>query len=407
MAKWLKLLLLKPMIVFEKLVNIFSLFFAKRLTQQVKELFSSTIILNLGISAITIFEPVFLYLFFSNAFGAARALQLVLVFYLAVYVLYFLVLPLGAKFARKFGYEHSIALSTVFTALFYLSLYGFNRFSWLAYPAIIFYVAWKMFYWPAYHADFARFSSDGEQGRQISNLSVMLSMVYVLGPLVGGLILEYFGFKVLFVVVAILMIVSNVPMLITKEEFTPVPFSYRDAFRRLFAPRNRRKFWTNFGFGEEVIVLVVWPIFIYLAVGDFLGLGFFSAISVFVTSLTILFVGRIVDKSDRRVVLRFGAIFYFFSWVFRLLARSVLGIFAVDAYSRIAKEPIGLSVVASTYENAQDGSVMNTILFFEMSLVFGKIVALILALILLQIFAPGWNALFILAAIFSLFYLLF
>ena len=79
----------------------------------------------------------------------------------------------------------------------------------------------------------------------------------------------------------------------------------------------------------------------------------------------------------------------------------------IDTYQKISKQAIVIPFVATTYREAQDTSVMGTVVFFEMSLVLGKIIAMILALILLQFFVPGWNVLFILAGVMTLFYLFF
>ncbi|HLD28470.1 MAG TPA: hypothetical protein VJB67_02560, partial [Patescibacteria group bacterium] len=106
-------------------------------------------------------------------------------------------------------------------------------------------------------------------------------------------------------------------------------------------------------------------------------------------------------------ILRSGTISYFMTWLLRILARSVMGIFLVDVFSRITKQSIAIPMIATTYENAQDTSVMKTVLFFEMSLVVGKIVAILLSLVLLEIFVPGWNAMFFLAGAMTLLYLLF
>lgn len=382
-------------------------FFAHHLTQQVKELYSSTLILNFAVSAVTIFEPVFLYLLFIDKYSLSQTLQLVMGFYLGVYIIYFFILPLGAKFARQFGYEHSIAISTVFTALFYLSLFGAAQNIYFIFASIIIYALWKMFYWPAYHCDFAHFSAQGEQGRQISNLLVLESAVFILGPLFGGLILEFFGFNILFILAALLMILSNVPMLITKEQFEPSSFSYIRAYRRLFRKANRRKMLSLLGFGEELIVLTIWPIFIYMTVKDFLGLGVITSISILVTTIIFLYIGRATDKGDGKWLLRYGVIFYFFSWLLRLITRGVAGVFLVDAYSRLAKQSVAIPLTAITYKDAQNTSIIKTVLFFEMSLVLGKIIACVLAIILLQFFMPGWNSLFIMSALISLLYLLF
>lgn len=387
--------------------NILISFFAHKLTYQVKELYSSTLILNFAISMVTIFEPVFIYLLFIDKYGLSKTLQLVMFFYLGVYVLYFLLLPLGAKFARQYGFEHSIAVSTVFTALFYLSLYLASFNINFIFVAIVAYALWKMFYWPAYHSDFALFSADGEHGRAISNLLILESVVYIFGPLVGGFILQFSNFSVLFIVASILMLLSNIPMLITKEKFEPAHFSYFASFTRLFKRENLKKLLSLIGFGEELIALTIWPIFIYVVINNYLGLGIMTSASIFVTTIIFLYIGRVTDKGDSRWLLKFGVVLYFFSWLLKIMTRNIFGIFVIDAYSRTAKQTVAIPLTALTYEKAHDTSIMKTILFFEMSLVLGKIIAIILAVILLQFFTPGWNAVFIMASLMTLLYLLF
>jgi len=381
--------------------------FANRLTRQVRELWASTLILDLAVSMVTIFEPVFLYVLFTRYYSLSAALVLIALFYLAIYIPYLFLVPLGAKFAKRFGYENSIAVASIFFILIYFFLFAARLWPAFIIAAIAAYIAQKTFYWPAFHSNFARFSSAGEQGREISNLWAMESGIYILGPLIGGLIIQLYGFKALFIVVSLLMLASNIPMLATRETFEPKKFAYWQAFSGLFEKNNRRRLLAQFGYGEEWIVLVIWPIFMYLAARDFLGLGLIAAASTFIATLVLLFIGRWTDKSDRIKVVRFGTVFYFFSWLFKVLTRSALSVLLLDIYSRVSKSTIALPITATTYQNAQNGSVMGTIVFFEMSLVIGKIIAILLCLLILQVFDPGWNAMFMLGGLFTLFYLLF
>jgi MFS family permease len=379
-------------------------FFVQRMNSQVRELYSSDLILNFAVSTVNIFEPVFLFLVFFSDLGLAGALTRVLFFYLIVYVVYFFTIPLGAKFARRFGYEASMATASIFTISFYLTLFGIGSYPNLFWVAPIFYVISKFLYWPAYHSDFARFSSDGHQGRQVSNLRVLRSIVWIVGPLLGGVLLKFFGFGSLFVVASVVILLSNVPTLITKEKFTPNTFSYFGAYKRLFAKKNRTKLLAHWGYGDELIVMVIWPIFIYVIIGDFLKLGALMSISVALTSIVSLYIGRLTDRRGGKNILRYGSIIQFFGWLFRILTRGILGIFLADAYSRIAKQAIDIPFISETYEVAQDTSVMKRIVFFEMALIVGKVLAILGCLLLLQIFTPGWNAVFVLAGVMTLFY---
>ncbi|MEI6627301.1 MAG: MFS transporter [bacterium] len=391
----------------DKIKQLGSSFFCLNLKREIKELYASIFILNFALSAVNLFEPVFIYLLFAKSWSVAQAVQGVLLYYLSVYLIYFFVVPLGAKFAKRFGFEHSIALGSVFTVLLYLTLFASQQNFWFLGISVLCYIASKSFFWPAYHADFAYFATDGAQGKQISNLSVLDAIVFVLGPLFGGLVLNYFGFNVLFLIASIIILLSNVPMLLTKEQFTPSEFSYREAFSTLFDKKHRRRFFAHLGFGEELIVLVVWPIFIYIVVADFLKLGTLAAVAVLITTIVSLYVGKIIDGRDKQSVMRYGVFFYVLAWFFRLLSRTIYPVFAVDTLSRVAKQVIAIPFVAFTYQKANDGHhVMRAVVFFEMALVFGKILALILSLVIFQFIEPGWNAVFILAGLFTTLYLL-
>jgi len=144
-----------------------------------------------------------------------------------------------------------------------------------------------------------------------------------------------------------------------------------------------------------------------VVIQDFFKLGVLIAVSTAVTTVIYLYIGKVTDKRDKKVVLRYGTTLYFFGWLFRIIVRNVFGVFLVDSYSRVTKQVVVIPFMAKTYEKAQDTSVMKSIVFFEMSLVVGKIMAILLSLLLLQIFTPGWNALFILAGLFTLLYSLF
>jgi MFS family permease len=391
----------------KRTLELFGFLFSKNLSRQVRELYASTLILDLAVSMVAIFEPVFLYVFFSQTNDLKGTLEMVVIFYLIVYIIDFFLLPVGAKFAKWFGYENSIAFSTLFHIGFYLSLFSANIFYPAIFLAAIFYACSKSFYWPAYHANFARFSSIGEQGRQICNLYALESIIFITGPLIGGLVLQFFDFKVLFVISSILILASSIPMLITREVFEPKSFAYWDSIKKLFKKENRRRFLAHCGYGEEWIAATIWPIFMFIILSNYLGLGSVSAISTFISTVLLLFIGRLTDKTAKVKILRLGVVLYFFSWLFRIITRGYWSVTLVNIYSRLSKNTISVPVIAGLYQNAQSSSVMGSIMFFEMALVLGKIVAMVLAFLILQFVAPGWNSLFILASLFTLLFLFF
>lgn len=363
-------------------------------------------IMNLAVASINIFEPIFLFSLFIERYGAHQSIKAVLLFYFLVYAIYFFIMPLGAKVALRFGYERAIGLGSLATVGFYLSLFTAQNHPWFLVVAVGMYAISKTLYWPAYHSNFARFSADGEQGRQISTMTALLSITQIAGPMLGGLIISWYGFSALFIIVSILVVVSNVPMLITREKFIPAKFSYIDAYRRLFSKENRRKCIAYTGYGEELISDVVWPIFVFIVVKDFLGLGLLAATSVLVTTIVVVYIGRATDTSERST-LKYGLVVYVLAWLWRLIARSAPTVLLVDVMARISKQAITIPITALTYEHAQDTSVMKTIMLFEMALATGKALATIVCLLILSAFDPGWNMIFIAGALFATLYTVF
>ncbi|MFA5107247.1 MAG: MFS transporter [Patescibacteria group bacterium] len=374
-------------------------FFAHRLTRPVKELYLTVAIMDLATAAVMIFEPIYLY-------TLKFSVQQILIFFFITYCLYFIVMPLGAKFANARGYERSILFSTFFLICYYLSLFILPQHRWLIFFAPVFLAFQKTFYWPGYHADFARYSDEREQAREISTLRVIDSLVYIVGPLVGGLIITFSSYQALFIVVIALIAVSNFPLIISRQPYTPHSFSYIKAYRRLLKKERRRQFLAYLGFGEELVVLVLWPVFIYLIMKTSLAVGTVVALATLITTLVTVYVGRVCDKHRKHPVIKLGSALYALSWTLRVFAGTGIQIFLLDSLSRISKNMVYVPLTAITYYRARRYDIMKGVLFLEMSLVIGKLVAIASIFVVMQAFgvSVGFIFAFLLAGGMSLLY---
>ncbi len=373
-----------------------------RIKREVKELFASTILVNFALAMVLIFEPIYLY-------QIGYSLKEIMVFYLLTYVVYFFIMPLGAKFAHSKGYELGIFFGTALFMVFYTSLFLIDLYPWLFYVAPIIFAVQKMFYWPAYHADFADFSDDQEEGREVSSITILTSLAYILGPILAGFIISIWGYGALFITVSLIFLLSNVPTLITKEKVVKKFFSYTGAYQYLLDKKNRRVALSFLGFGEEFVSMVIWPIFIYVIIENVFDLGLIVGLSILITSLITLYIGRLSDFANRRKILGWGASFYAFSWFFRMFITSQFGVFFVNSFAQLARNVIGVPMMAIIYEESRRHHTMHKIVLFEMSLVVGKILTM-LAIYLLLTFVVGdifaMKLIFIFAGAISLLYLL-
>jgi MFS family permease len=394
---------------FFKLPKFVRNFFPYRMKRQVKELFIASVIVNLALSMVMIFEPIYL-------FNIGYSLFHIALFYLMVYGVYFFTIPLGAKFANHFGYENSIFVGSIFYVLFYISLFLIPSFPVLFYVSALLYILQKTFYWPGFHGNFAHNCGDSEEGKEITSINVSNSLMFVLGPIMGGLIITFFGFAVLFLVASILFLVSNIPMLLTKEVFEKRKYNYVRLFDN-FKKENIKSFIACIGYGEELIVMVIWPIFMSIIIVNYAKLGALSGIGTGITLLMALYIGKICDQQDRRKILKFGSIIYAFTWFLRVFTKSLIPIFLIDTTSKMSKTLIDTPIRAILYTKAKygkqnnDNSIMENVINWEAGLIFGKFLACLVIMVLISVFslqdASGFVISFIFAGALSFLYMLY
>ncbi len=374
-------------------------YFAPHPSQEVKELFVASGILSFATGAISLFEPIYLY---SIGFSIPQ----ILLFNVAIYVLYFFLLPLGGRICRRHGYEHTMLFSSPFLVLWYISLYAIPWNHTFIGIAILSLVIQKILYWPGYHANFATWSSKQERGREVSNMAAVVGTASIFAPAFGGLVITFFGFKILLLIVAALILFSNIPLLRTPELYVPKDFAYASAIARPFKKENRRRTFAFMGFGEELITLVAWPIFMATIIVNFSSLGMLVSLAMLANVAAILYVGRMSDEGERDGVLRSGVMYSAAAWVLRSVVTGAPGVFLMDTFYRVSKNMLNVPLLSTIYDTARDGAVMETVIHFEMALALGKIVAGLGVAAILWMFPSAWLAVFLFAAAFTALYAL-
>ena len=385
----------------KKLKGFLGSFIAGKAKREVRELYGSVAISNLARFSVSTFETVYLY-------KIGFTIPQILLFYLAIYVLLFFIVPLGMSFACSRGYEHTILYSSPFWIIYYLCLFAIPYNIAFILIAVVAISVRKSTYWFSFHADFAEYSVPGERARESSNMYSINNVVSVIAPLMAGLVLKFTNFSVLFVIVIILFFISNIPLLSTKEVFVPRKHKYWDSMRLLFSKKKRKELFSHFAYGEEFVWMLLWPLFIFIVIGDYLIMGSIMAVASLSVVLLSLYIGKTADKKGKHRVLRVGTIFYSFSYFVRVLVNSTFGIFLAETYSRLANRIVYIPKIALLNREACNKDTAKNILFFIQSLVMGKIF-IILACFLIFTFVPGilaWQAVFVMAGLITFLYLL-
>ena len=372
-------------------------YFTAKVRGEIEHLYGSVAIGHLAIALISLFEPIFLY----HVVGLS--ITQVLGFMAFAYTIYAVLIPIGGKIAARYGYAHSIVFSVPFPILYWFLLMGSeHNITMLGFAAVALAI-YKSLYWPALHATLARFTGKKQRGREFSMMYAIMNIVQIIGPMLAGFLSSMFGIQSIFVIGSIIYSCSAIPLIWNKEVFVPKPYLFRDTLA--LYKKYPLQFLGYFGYGEELLVLTIWPIFIYIIVGNYQDLGSLVTVATLVATGLSLYIGFYTDRHSKLALLRTGTIIYALTWIARIPVISPFAAFITDTLSRTTKSLVFIPASAITYENAEQTHIMPFVVGFEQMLAIGKVLAALVGMAVFFV-TGSFIALFIAAAIFSLFYLL-
>ena len=353
-------------------------YFSHEINTEVKEVYWNAFIVNFALSITTLFEPIFLY-------GLGYSLVDILWFYCAVYLAYSVLVFAGGKVISWIGYKHAIFWSNIFYIIYWVMLYQLKFHPELFLIAPIYFALQKSFMWPAYHADIAKNSIKDQRGREVGLLFSLIQAASIVGPLLGGLISAFLGFKALFFVSSVLMLLSAYPLFRSSEIYTKHSFHFRNFWKILKTyPQNFFGYW---GYAEDLMLMTLWPLYVFLAVPALLNVGLLVTVASFIAIVIMLYLGRFIDHQKKSHVLQIASIAYGLTWLVRQFAVGFPAVFVFDALTRTGKALLNVPMTALTYKLAGQGTANYAIahaVFVEFSLSVGKVVTALLCIWILS-----------------------
>ena len=284
---------------------------------------------SLALAMIVIFIPIYLL-------QLGYSLKSVFVFYLALNISRIFFMIVAAKVSSRYGFKHSMFYHVPFMVVFYVLLYNLEDYGnliplWI--PAIVLSIGSSLF-WMGYHLDFAKFSHKKSRGSEIGFSKIFSSGFHAAGPLIGGLVLYFFSFKILFVIVSVLLFFSVMPLFFSKDVHQPINISLKTIFNK----KRIKGAVSHMGFGiESSVAIVIWPIFIFFSIlNNYVALGLVSSLGLVFSLIATFVIGKFSD-ARRRLVLRLGAILTSLVWFLKLFVSSMMQIFIVDSIHGVTR----------------------------------------------------------------------
>jgi hypothetical protein len=368
--------------------------------RDVTKLYLSVAIRNLALGMVLLFEPIYVYLYFDKSLPAA------LLFFAVMFGAYGLAAPFAGKFMAKMGTSKTILLSLFFYFGYYLALFFFPVSFWFVPLSVILIVIGMLLFWPAFHTDFARFSSQQGRGKEVGKLNALSLVPMVVSPAIGGWVLMLFGYPALFAVTLVVLLASAIPLFYSKETHEVYTDSYKKAWSRAWKKENIA---TSIGFisnGLEIIIITVfWPLFLFLLAISFESIGLIASFALIISSLFMLYVGKLSDTKDRPWLLNVGSLWTGIAWVIKYFVATPFDAFLAHALYRVSLAAANVPFQTFFYEKVAgkgkeaDEFIINREIIINTS----RFVLLVLLALVFFLFPKlPLNAMFLLGGLFAL-----
>lgn len=359
--------------------------------KQIHSIYLNTLLRGIAFSLFGIFVPIY---FLKLGYPLSKVFSYFLVFQLTTFISIFA----GYKIAKKVGYKPLIIASAPLLVIF-IFLIQMMEFSSIP----IYLIATVMgiqsgFYWLPIHNFFNKLSEKNIKGTQFSNYVVFGQISGLIGPLIGAIVATTLGFKYLFTIVLVFILISIYPLLklqniIPKEKIK---------LKKLKTLAKNNKGFVVGTFFDNIkgeIEGIIWPIFVYLFLENLISVGSLGALITLGSMFLTLFIGRYYDRKSKYLFLRIGGVMYAIMWLLRAYYDSSIIIFVSSFFAGFFGLMIEIPFSAIFYDKTSEEKKSNTfIIFREIPIFFARMVLWISAIFIFK----EIKVLFVVAAISNL-----
>ncbi|MBT5021560.1 MFS transporter [Candidatus Woesearchaeota archaeon] len=367
--------------------------------KELNEFYLSIAIRTFGESLISIFIPIFLY-------QLGYPIYSIILFYIINAAGFLAFSYPGAKLVSKIGVKHSLLWSTPFFIVYYLGLRFVETHGWLFYVLPLILSMARVLYNYGYHLNFITHSERKERGEEISFIGIITTLMSLIAPLIGGLIAAYYGFTVLYLIGAGILLLAMTPLFWTKDKHEPIDFGIKDLYCESISKKEIGNIISFTGYAmESIIGRIIWPIFLIIILITVQKTGLVVMISMLISVVVFYFAGRITDKYSKLKILKFGTILYFFAWVGRIFANSAFMVLVIDSYKNISEKIVHVPWSAQTYDLAIREGYFKFIVWREIVFNLSRIILMPIILLIFYIGFMPFVISFGIAAMFSIGYI--
>jgi MFS family permease len=309
---------------------------------ELRRLYWAHTVKELASSLVTIFVPIYLY-------HLGYGIPAIMGYFLLSSIFWGVTQAPALRFANRIGFNRSMGLSLMIQGLQILMLATLPSAHWPLWSIALVWGVSISLYWTQFRACFARSLSHRRVGPAVGVSSALLMLAYGIAPAIGGAIASWLGISVLYVLTMLCFLAAALPLLTGPEFMEREPFKLRDLHWR----KVRRDLIANGGSEVDAMVATsVWPLFIFLLIPSYVGVGILSSVAVIASIIIALYVGQ---RQARKMTgyLNNGAGVIGLTNAIRLAIQSIGQIAGVNFFNGIGQALVVTPFYSRYYLNAE------------------------------------------------------
>ena len=312
-----------------------------RLTE-LRRLYWAHTVKELASSLVTIFVPIYFY-------RLHYSVSAIMGYFLLSTLFWGLCQAPALRLANRIGFNRCMGISLLIQGAQILMLATITTFHWPLWSIALVWGVSISLYWPQFRACFTSSLSHRRVGTAVGISSALLMLAYGVAPAIGGAIASWLGISFLYVITMLCFVAAALPLFVGPEYMQNQPFRIQDL--------HFRKVWRDLiaNMGSEVDAMVatsVWPLFIFLLIPTYVGVGLLSSVAVIASIIIALYVGR---RHARKMsgYLKHGTNVISLTNTIRLLIQSLGQIAGVNFFNGLGQALIVTPYYSRYYLNAE------------------------------------------------------
>lgn len=379
--------------------------FAFKQTKNLKYLHAIRLIRELSSQLMALFLPIYFFNIhfpFMSRFGLSATKEgifNVAIIYLLTYLVSFLSGITIAKILIKHGIKNGFLMGHLFYCLFVLCLYFSAGNPYLVFTAAVIDGLQINFFWNSYHYSLSKNGSETKISTHLGLMNFLFSLLSIIAPALGGLIIVSLGFQTLFLVSLVIVLGGAILSLLLDEMTVKDKISFQEFFTWLKEPGFRRLSLSFVGRYLNDATIDLWALYMYILVGGTANVGYFYSLSLFLALSISYGLSSFVDKNKSRQHFLISGGFLSFFWLLRAFVVNIWSITILNTIDKLTAGYHWLFFDRSWILRGKGREALSYFVYREMIYSFTAIIFWLAIIVLFYFFVTAWKSLFIIAAI--------